>query len=313
MKKPPVPEERVKVVAPMRGSVTARLLPQTRFGGPIPWVIAILIALVVIAAAGGLSLRNLAENARADLSDAVTVQIAEANPRDRSAQAEAAAEALADHPLVTSVRVVPQEELETLLEPWLGSAAASEDVPIPALVDVELTRSAAPQELAQLQQALDEALGTLGGSARIDAQSEWLRPVYNALAALQYLALALIALVGFATAAAVWLAARSAFANHHETVEIIHLLGGTDAQVTRVFQRSVARDAAFGAVVGLMLGLAAVWILGRQFAALDSGMIAGGGLGWADWLVIGAIPFAGVLLALITGRITIGFALKSML
>ena len=140
-----------------------------------------------------------------------------------------------------------------------------------------------------------------------------MRPVYNALAALQYLALALIALVGFATAAAVWLAARTAFSNHRETVEIIHLLGGTDAQVTRIFQRSVLRDAVFGAVIGLVLGLAAVWLLGRQFAALDSGMIGGGGLDWNDWLVIAAIPVGGVLLALITGRITIGFALKSML
>ncbi|MHA7820985.1 MAG: cell division protein FtsX [Erythrobacter sp.] len=313
MSAPPVPEDSARMVAPMKGTITARLLPQTRFGGPIPWVIAILIALVVVAAAGGLSLRNLAENARADLSDAVTVQIAEADAASRAAQADAAAQALSSHPLVTSVRLVPEEELEALLEPWLGSAAASEDVPIPALIDVELTRRAAPQELAQLQTVLDAALQPLGGTARIDAQSEWLRPVYNALAALQYLALALIALVGFATAAAVWLAARSAFANHRETVEIIHLLGGTDAQVTRVFQRSVVRDAAFGAVVGLVLGLAAVWLLGQQFAALDSGMIAGGGLRWQDWLVIAAIPVGGVLLALITGRITIGFALKSML
>jgi cell division transport system permease protein len=289
------------------------LLPATRFGGPIPWVIAILIALVVIAAAGGLSLRNLAENARTDLAGAVTVQIIEADPEARARQAAAAADALGAHPLVTSVRIVPEAELAELLRPWLGTSAASEDVPIPALIDVELSRRAAPGELAQLQAALDEALVPLGGGARVDAQSQWLRPVYDALAALQYLALALIALVAFATAAAVWLAARSAFANHRETVEIIHLLGGTDAQVTRIFQRSVLRDAAFGAGIGLLLGLAAVWLLGQQFAALDSGMIGGGGLDWADWLVIAAIPLGGVLLALVTGRITIGYALRSML
>ena len=313
MSAPPLPEDRAEPAAPMAGSITARLLPQTRFGGPIPWVIAILIALVVIAAAGGLSLRNLAENARADLSDAVTVQIIEANPETRNAQARAAADALGASRLVTSVRIVPEEELEQLLEPWLGASAASEDVPIPALIDVELNRRATAQEIAQLQRALDNALGPMGGNARIDAQSEWLRPVYDALSALQYLALALIALVGFATAAAVWLAARSAFSNHRDTVEIIHLLGGTDAQVTRIFQRSVVRDATFGALVGLALGIAAVLLLGRQFAALDSGMIGGGGLGWRDWLVIAAIPIGGVLLALITGRITIGFALRSML
>jgi len=293
----------------LTGPASARLLPQTRFGGPIPWVIAILIALVVIAAAGGLSLRNLADNARADLSDAVTVQIIEANPERRLTEAQAAANTLANHPLVTSVRIVPEEELVELLEPWLGAAAASEDVPIPALIDIELSRRATAEEIAQLQSALDSVVE----GAKVDAQSEWLRPVYNALAALQYLALALIALIGFATAGAVWLTARSAFSNHRETVEVIHLLGGTDTQITRIFQRAVLRDAAFGALIGLLLGLGAVWLLGQQFAALDSGMIGGGGLGWTDWLVIAAIPVGGVLLALITGRITIGFALRSML
>ncbi len=309
MSTPPLPDEQARNAAPMKPSTTARLLPHTRFGGPIPWVIAILIALVVIASAGGLALRNLADNARADLSDAVTVQIIEADAEIRSAQASAAAEAMAAHPLVTSVRIVPEAELSELLEPWLGASAGTDDVPIPALIDVELSRRANSQEVAQLQAALDGAVE----GARVDAQSEWLRPVYDALAAMQYLALALIALVAFATAAAVWLAARSAFSNHEETVEIIHLLGGTDAQVTRIFQRSVLRDAVFGASMGLVLGLGAVWLLGQQFAGLDSGMIGGGGLNLFDWLVIALIPLGGVLLALITGRITIGFALRSML
>ena len=214
----------------------------------MPWVIAILIALVVIAAAGGLALRNLADNARADLSGAVTVQIVEANEAVRDAEAEAVAEALGDHPLVTSVRIVPEDELTELLEPWLGANAAAGDVPIPALIDVELNRDADADELASLQSALD---GVSPGT-RVDAQSEWLRPVYDALAALQYLALVLIALIAFATAAAVWLAARNAFVNHRDTVEIIHLLGGTDKQVTRMFQRVVLRDAAFGGLVGLV-------------------------------------------------------------
>lgn len=306
-------EKHDRLAGSLKGSASARLLPQSRLAGPIPWVIAILIALVVIASAGGLALRNLAENARADLSGAVTVQIIEADPEVRAAQAGAAAEALGDHPLVTSVRIVPEAELAELLEPWLGVSAASEDVPIPALIDIELSRRASANEIAQLQSALNQALAQDHVSARVDAQSQWLRPVYDALAALQFLALALIALVAFATAAAVWLAARSAFSAHRETVEIIHLLGGTDAQVTRIFQRSVLRDATFGAVIGLLLGLGAVWLLGQQFAALDSGMIGGGGLGLTDWLVIATIPLGGVLLAMITGRITIGFALRSML
>ncbi len=293
----------------LTGKQAGRLLPQTRFGGPIPWVISILIALVVVAAAGGLALRNLALNARADLSGAVTIQIIEADAELRTQRAEAAAAMLARQPDVSSVRIVPRAELVALLEPWLGAGAGSEEIPIPALVDVELSRAASPGEVAALQAALDRAVpGT-----RVDAQSSWLRPVYDALAALQWLALALVALVAFATAAAVWLAARSAFANHRETVEIIHLLGGTDAQVTRIFERSVLREAAFGALAGLGLGIAALWLLGQQFSALDSGMAQGAALTWRDWLVIGAIPLGGIVLAMLTGRITISLALRDML
>lgn len=316
MNTPPVPDGELALPdndLKATGDVAANLATPTRLSGPIPWVIAILIALVVIAAAGGLSLRNLADNARADLADAVTVQIMEADPEAREGQAQAAADALSAHPLVTSLRIVPEAELQDLLEPWLGSGAASDSVPIPALIDVELSRSASADELAQLQTALDGALEPLGGAAKVDAQSQWLRPVYDALSALQYLALALIVLISLATAAAVWLASRNAFINHRETVEIVHLLGGTDDQVTRIFERSVIREAAFGSIIGLLIGLAAVWLLGQQFASLDSGMVGGGGLGVTDWVIIACIPIAGVLLALVTGRITIGYALRAML
>ena len=51
----------------------------------------------------------------------------------------------------------------------------------------------------------------------------------------------------------------------------------------------------------------------QQFAALDSGMVGSGGLGLTDWLVIAMIPLIGVLLAVVTARITIALALRDML
>ena len=311
MNTPPLPEspDETSVAVPGAAARGARLLPQARIGGLIPWVIAILIALVVIAAAGGLALRNLADNARTDLAAALTVQVIEANPELRAQRGQETVAVLKGIDLVRTVRLVPQEELAALLEPWLGEGATSGDVPIPVLVDVELSRRAAPADIAAITAALEAKVP----GARVDAQSDWLRPVYRALAALQWLALGLIALIALATAAAVWLASRNALAQHRETVEIIHLLGGTDGQITMLFLKTVLREAAFGALLGTLLGLAAVWLLGQQFAALDSGMAGGGGLDAADWLVIAAIPLAGVLLALATARMTIALALRDML
>lgn len=308
---PAAPESETGAPSPVppRGRAAARLLPPARLTGPIPWVIAILIGLVVIAASGGLALRNLAASAGANLSSAASVQVIEPNPDLRAARAAEAVEVVTAIDGVTAVRLVPEAELVAMLEPWLGEAATSGDVPIPALIDVELARSAGPAEIARIEAALAARVP----GARVDAQGDFLRPVQDALAALQWLALVLALLVGLATAASVWLAARNAFAGARDTVEIMHLLGASQRQISAVFLRDVLREAAFGAALGTGLGVAAAWLLGEQFAALGSGMVSGGELMLADWLVIAAIPLAGVLLAGLTARITIALALRDML
>ncbi len=287
----------------------AKLVPQRNVAGPVSWVIAIMIALTVIAAAGGLGLQRLAHRASAELSGAVTVQVIEANARLRGEQAQRAARILVEDPAVASVRIVPRAELEALLEPWLGSVDGNDAVPIPALIDVQLQREASQAEVARLQVLLETRVPT----ARVDAQSSWLRPVYSALSALRYLALGLVALLALTSIAAVWLAARNAFTSHRETIEVMHLLGSTDEQIAGIFQRNVGIDAALGGVAGLALGVAAVWLIGAQFAALDSGMVAGGSFGWREWAVLGAIPVIGVVMAVLTARITVLRALRRML
>ena len=113
--------------------------------------------------------------------------------------------------------------------------------------------------------------------------------------------------------AAVWLAARSALGSNRETIEIVHLLGGTDRQIARIFQRSIGIDALLGGLAGLALGLAAIVVLGRQFAGLGSGMVAGGALGPLDWALLAAIPVTGVALAILTARLTVLAALRRIL
>lgn len=294
-----------------RPGAEAGLLPDPRLSGPMPWVIAIVIALTVIAAASGLALRNAAQRASADLSGGVTVQIVTAAPGDRNTQAQSALARLRTLPGIASAQRVAQDDLNALLEPWLGARPgdAVEDLPIPALIDVRLTGAATPDRVA----AIRAALVPMAPSARIDAQAAWLTPVFRALRALQWLAGGLIALLAAATIAALVLSARNALAAQRETIEIVHMLGGTDVQIARVFQRAAAMDAAAGGIVGLGAGVAAILVLAAQFAALGSGLVSGASLEWSDWLVIAAIPLAGVALAVLTARLTVLAALRRML
>jgi cell division transport system permease protein len=296
---------------PRFGGERTGMLQQARLGGPMPWVIAIMIALTVMAAAAGLALSNLARNASAEIAGGITVQVIEAAPAERSRQAEVALSLLNNRDDIAEVRRVPDAELEGLIEPWLGEAAGTADdaIPIPALIDARLRGPVTERRIEALRAELIASVP----SAKVDSQAGWLAPVFHAISSLQWLAIGLVVLLAATSAAAVWLAARSALGSNRDTIEIVHLLGGTDAQIARIFQRSIAVDALVGGIVGLLLGLVAIFLLGRQFTALGSGMVAGGGLGLADWAAIGAIPLAGVLIAGLTARITVLAALRRML
>lgn len=294
----------------------AELMPQARLSGPMPWVIAIMVALTVIAVAAGLSLRNAAQAAAAELSGGVTVQIVQASPTLRQQQTERAAALLRGLPEVVSLRVVPRGELEALIEPWLGSAMeelpgsdAETAVPVPSLIDVRMRRAVTPERL----QMLRNRLRPVAPSARIDAQSTWLKPVFDAFASLQWLALALVLLLGGALSAAVLLASRSALGANRDTIEIVHLLGGTDAQIARVFQRSIGTDAAGGGLLGLLLAAIVVLFFGQRFAGLGAGMVNSGALALQDWLSLALVPVLAVMLAMLTARFTVMHALRKML
>ncbi|MEZ5742708.1 MAG: cell division protein [Sphingomonadaceae bacterium] len=288
------------------------LVPQTRLSGPMPWVIAIMVALTVIALGAGLALRNTVVSAEAELKGGVTVQIVEPRGDKRDEQVQAALARLRTMPDIVTLRPVPDDEVDALIEPWLGTEldrGVASAVPVPALIDARFENAISEERIAGLQ----TALAKVAPSARVDAQSGWLEPVYDAIASLQLLAMALVLLLAFALAAAVLLAARNALGTNRETIEIVHLLGGTDTQIARVFQRSIGVDAATGGLVGLVLAIVVILFLGGRFSDLGAGLVNNGALDWLDWVLLALVPVAATLLAMLTARFTVLHALRKML
>lgn len=286
-----------------------RLIPEGRLSGPMPWVIAIMIFLTVLAAAAGLALAQAAGDVSDELASRATVQIVEANPDFKQRQTEDVAARLRGLDLVQQVRILPQEEVEALIEPWIGSQDLGNDIPIPALIDLKLVRPAAGSEL----QALRSAIKPFSNNARVEPSSNFIAPVITLIRSLQWTAFGLVALLAIATAAAVIISARSALNTHRETIDVIHLLGGTDRQITRLFQRRIALDALLGGLLGLIAGTGIIWLISAQLSAIGSGLVQSLGLSWYSWLIIGGIPILGMFLAMLTARSTVMRALKKIL
>lgn len=287
-----------------------QLVPGSRLSGPMSWVIGMMVALTVIALAAGLALGNVAQGASADLANGVTVQIIQANPEARQSEAERAAARLRATPGVASVRVVPQAEVDRLIEPWLGGQTDGEDaIPVPALVDVLLTGSVDGETLGALRRSVRE----VAPSARVDAQSAWLQPVFAAIDALRWLAIIMVGLLASALAAAVILSVRTAMGLNRDTIEIVHLLGGTDVQIARLFQRSVAIKALTSGLVGFALGAGVVLLFASRFAELGAGLLSTASLGLGAWILLALVPVLGTGLAMLTARLTVLRALHRML
>ena len=290
------------------GAADRRLLPEGRLAGPMPWVIAIMMFLTVLAAAAGLGLGSAASSLDEDTGTRATVQIVEPNPDRREAEARAALAVLERQAGVESARRIGAEEMQTLLEPWLGPGGLEGDLPIPAMIEVDLS----PDAYARLE-SLRAAVTDVAPSARVDDNAQWLAPLAKLIGSLRLLAGALVLLMIGATAATVVLAARASLDTHRQTIEVLHLMGATDIQVARLFQRRIALDALFGGLVGLVAAALVLLLIGNRVGALGSELMGSAHLPVLSWVILVALPVFGVVLATIVARATILRALGRML
>lgn len=285
-------------------SADRRLLPEGRAAGPMPWVIAIMVFLTVLAAASGLALAGSARALGNQIAGRVTIQIVEADRVARDAQAMAAVAVTRTISGARNVRRVSDDEMARLLEPWLGPGGL--ELPAPALIDVDL---ADPSMLPRLK----GVLARVAPAARIDAHAQALSPLRDLVGTLRWLAGLLVLLMAIATAACVVLAARAALNTHRETIDVLHLLGATDAQIARLFQRRIALDALFGGGLGFAGGALVLLLLAGRIGAVGSELVGSIALAPSSWLALVAVPVAGALLATAAARLTLERALRRIL
>lgn len=290
-----------------------RLLPDRRLSGPTPWVIAILMMLTLLAAAGGVGLARSADAIGEAIAGRVTVQIVTANPVLRAEQAAALRRAAAAQPFVRSARAVDPAELQATLGQWFGTADGDDPVlrslPMPALVDVDFVGEDRSGHMGQLRALVArEAPG-----ARVIPHADWLGPVARLIRSLAWIAGGLVILMTLASAAVVIMTARAALGTHYATIEMLHLIGATDQQIARLFQRRITIDTAYGVALGTAVAAAILLLIGWQWSRVTSGLAATASLGPMGWALLLALPLLAIALAALTARQTLLAALKKIL
>jgi cell division transport system permease protein len=278
------------------------LLPTERLHLPTAAVIAIMTFAMILVAAAGLALSSASGAVARGIENRFIVQLP-SSVADRLPAAIAVAKA---SPGVRDAAPIPESEMRETLRRWLGDAASSSDLPVPALVTVELAPGA---DTAALRQRVERAVP----GSTVVAESAELRPLLRSLRALQWLALSLVLLIVAATASAVVLAARGAFDTHRPTIEVMHGIGATDRQLTRLFLRKIGIDAVAGAAAGAIAAAVGLLAVGGGGAALGGGLVEGVALDSKAIAVLALLPVLVVLLATAVAAWTVLRALRETL
>jgi len=290
----------VKLVGGIPGE--GNLLPAEKVHGPTTAVIAIMTFAMLLVAAAGLALTNAAGVVAKGVESRFVVEL----PAGIAGGLPKVLAAVRSAPGVRSATPVPETEMRSTLKSWLGSAAAAGDLPIPALVTIELKPGFKPMQLqARIAQ-------TFPGATTVTETAE-LGPLLRSLHTLQWLAFSIVMLVAVATSAAVVLAARGALDTHRFTIEIMHGIGATDRQVTRLFERKIATDALVGAVAGGLAAAIGLLLVGGAGAAFAGELTGAAPLGQLDLLILAIMPILVVVLAILVARWAILKALRETL
>ena len=260
-----------KLLPPSRNA--DRVVPPSGFTARLTLFTAGAMAfLAVFALALALATGRLAERWSTELAQTVTVRVSA--PADQlDEQTAAVMAALQTTPGIAEAKILPDEQVEKLLEPWFGPDVPVEALPVPRLIEVTEANEGFDAEALRLR-LQGEAPGAV-----LDDHTRWRQPLVSAANRLRVLGLFSLLLIAATSGAIITLAAKAALAANGQVIRVLRLIGARDITIATAFVRRFTRRAAMGAAVGTALGMLAVW-------ALPSVDQAGGfltGLGFQGW------------------------------
>src|SRR5262245_2331038 len=278
-------------------------------------VIAIMTFLASLTIGAVVLVGSTADEWQSAVAREVTIQIRPAPDRDGDADVAAAAGLARASAGIGEVRPYSKAESAALLEPWLGTGLALDDLPVPRVIVVKLNGQEAP-DLGALRKALAEQVP----GATLDDHRGWIdrmRGVANSAVAL---GMGVLALVLAATVLSVMFATRGAMATNRPIVEVLHFVGARRSFIAAEFQRHFLvlglKGGAIGGAAALavfMLGhLVGVWFRGTPGEEQLGALFGTFSIGVSGYAALVAQVVLVPLVAALTARLTVNHTLKGL-
>ena len=275
----------------------------------LPWLIAFMVFLAVLAIGGILVLNATAARWDQGVGGTLTVQIAatEDPARDQNNLQEVL-NVIAAASGIERYVIIEEEHMMTLLEPWLGSSANVNDLPLPKLIDVGLADEA-QFDLKDFTRTLQARVP----DATVDDHRIWLQRLVNLIRTVEFIAMAILVFIALATMGTVIFTTRTGLSIHKEAIEVLHLIGAQDSYIAGQFAARAMMLGLKGGLIGMALGLPALYLVGSLAESLEEAALPDLSFGPIEWAIFAIIPLCVAGLAMTTARSTVLRSLARML
>lgn len=268
----------------------------------LPWILALMVALSAFALCLGVTLGQWISNHQLVYGQDVSL-IIPPQPESMRDDVNNLIAYLQKAPGIAKVRVLENQEVLNMVQPWLGNDAAIKDLPLPTMADVTLssTQAAGNAEI----KTLGEKLNSMLPGTQLDTHESWVRKFGEFTAALRALAYSVAVFILVALAAMIIFTSQTALKLHRRPVELLHSIGADDSYIARQFQWNSTLIMLQGAIPGTLLGGVLYLALGYYAGSLDTPLMPQMKLSLAHAAIAFGLPIACSLLGLFSSRFAV--------
>ncbi|MBQ9731694.1 MAG: cell division protein [Alphaproteobacteria bacterium] len=278
-------------------------------------IIAIAVFIFAITLSGVLAINSILENWHQSILGSITVQIMPVNDVN---QEKATAETLAYQEKaidflkgvegVVRVSALDDEQLKSLVQPWLGDGVNIENLPMPRIIDVKLEKNA-DIDFVKLSKDLAEA----SPQASLDNHKLWLNKLIKFADGLKMNAMTILLLVVGISAGAIFYTTQMSLGLHRYIIEILHIMGAKDTYIAQQYAHRMAFLGLLGGTIGILLAIPMIFFIGSLATQIEGGIISDANLGIGDWMVILMLPLFATGISMWTAYYTVKRTLQKML
>ncbi len=264
------------------------------------WIVGLMVFLLSLVFVGSISLSSSLNQWNMGSAGRLTIELPLHGVQNPEALIGNIVDTLQKIPGVAQVKLVDNQEVLKLLQPWVGQVNLLQDLTLPALIDVDL-KSQGSANVADITSLLRQ----FSAGVRIEEHSHWQHTLERLRLSLEVMSYLFISLIAATVMVTITLITRSSLASHASIIDVLRLVGANNSYIARKFQNRAFWLALKGGSWGVIIVFPTIIFLNWLSSHLGVSEALKPSLSFSLLLAILSLPFVMVCISFIAARISV--------